>query len=332
MLRVLCLSLLVSTAAAEIPSVIAFGSCAKQTRKQPAWERMLKQQPDLFIFTGDCVYADTHNPKELRAAFAKLDAIPGFQKLRKQAPLLATWDDHDYGLNDEGEENPAKEAAQGVFLDFLKVPDDSPRRDREGIYNEHIYTEGDKTLQVIVLDTRYFRSALKSSGQTHRYVPDADPEKTILGDAQWKWLGEVLKKPADVRIITSSIQVIPQGHPFEKWGNLPLEKQRLFDLLKSTKANGVILISGDRHRSEISEQDDAVGYPLIEVTSSGLTQAGGGGKEENPYRVGSIYGKRNYGVITIDWAAKDPLIGLGIRDAVNGEMMVEHSIKLSELK
>ncbi|MDB4673439.1 alkaline phosphatase family protein [Verrucomicrobiales bacterium] len=332
MLRILCLSLIVSTAAAEIPSVIAFGSCAKQTRKQPAWERMLEQKPDLFVFTGDCVYADTHDPKALRGAFNKLDAIVGFQKVRKQAQLLATWDDHDYGLNDEGEENPAKEAAQGVFLDFLKVAEDSPRRERDGIYHVETFSEGDKTLQVIVLDTRYFRSALKSAGKTHRYVPDADPEKTILGEAQWKWLEETLQKPADVRIITSSIQVIPEKHPFEKWANLPLEKQRLFDLIKSTKANGVILISGDRHMSEISEDTKAIGYPLIEVTSSGLTQAGGGTKEENEHRVGSIYRKRNYGVITIDWAAEDPLIGLGIRDAVNGEMMVEHSVKLSELK
>ena len=332
MLRILCISFLVSTAAAEIPAVIAFGSCAKQTRKQPAWERMLEQKPDLFIFTGDCVYADTHDPKNLRDAFAKLDAIPGFQKLRKDVPLLATWDDHDYGLNDEGEENPAKEAAQGVFLDFLKVADDSPRREREGVYHAETFTEGDKTLQVIMLDSRYFRSALKSTGTRSRYEPDPDPEKTMLGEEQWKWLEETLQEPADLRIITSSIQVIPEEHPFEKWGNFPAEKQRFFDLLKSAEANGVILISGDRHMSEISEQDDAIGYPLIEVTSSGLTQAGGGSNEENPHRVGGIYRKRNYGVITIDWAAEDPLIGLGIRDAVNGEMMVEHSVKLSELK
>ncbi len=332
MLRILLLSFFVSTAVAEIPGVITFGSCAKQTRKQPAWERMLKQKPDLFIFTGDCVYADTHDPKILRKAFGQLDAIAGFQKLRKQAPVLGTWDDHDYGLNDEGEENPAKKAAQGVFLDFLKVPAASPRRQREGIYHVETFTEGKRKLQVIVLDTRYFRSPLKSAGKKHRYQPDTDPNKTILGNAQWKWLEETLKKPADLRIITSSIQVIPEKHPFEKWGNLPLEKQRLFDLIKSTNANGVMFISGDRHMSEITLHQSAIGYPLIEVTSSGLTQAGGGNKEENPHRIGSIYRKRNYGVITIDWAAKDPLIGLGIRDAVNGEMMVEHSVKLSELK
>src|ERR671935_24702 len=63
-----------------------------------------------------------------------------------------------------------------------------------------------KPLQVILLDTRYFRSPVKRSGRT--VVPNTDPGATILGPAQWEWLERQLREPADLRLIGSSIQVV----------------------------------------------------------------------------------------------------------------------------
>jgi alkaline phosphatase D len=59
-----------------------------------------------------------------------------------------------------------------------------------------------------------------------RYI--SDPAKTMLGEAQWRWLEERFKEPGDLRLIVSSIQVLAEGHGWERWGNLPLEGQRLF--------------------------------------------------------------------------------------------------------
>jgi hypothetical protein len=42
-------------------------------------------------------------------------------------------------------------------------------------------------------------------------------------------------------------------------------------------------------------------YPLIEVTSSGITQAFPGAVETSPQRVGALYGAVNFGTIAIDW-------------------------------
>src|SRR5436190_18218787 len=76
---------------------IAFGSCAHQDRPQPIWDAVVAARPDLFLFIGDTVYADTTDMDAMRATYARLAALPGYQKLLRTCPVLATWDDHDYG-------------------------------------------------------------------------------------------------------------------------------------------------------------------------------------------------------------------------------------------
>ncbi len=55
-------------------------------------------------------------------------------------------------------------------------------------------------VQVILLDMRWFRSPLKITDQRgapgkERYLPDPDPTKTMLGETQWAWLADELRKP-----------------------------------------------------------------------------------------------------------------------------------------
>ena len=71
----------------------------------------------------------------MRTKYAKLAAMPGFQKLREACPILATWDDHDFGANDAGSDYPKKDESQKIFLDFFGDPPDSPRRKRPGVYD-----------------------------------------------------------------------------------------------------------------------------------------------------------------------------------------------------
>ena len=106
----------------------AFGCCADQEKPQPIWEAIVAARPDVFLFIGDTVYADTTDMPTMRAAYAKLAALPGYQKLLRTCPVLATWDDHDYGRDDAGADYPRKKESQQIFLDFFGVPKDSPRR------------------------------------------------------------------------------------------------------------------------------------------------------------------------------------------------------------
>ena len=233
---------------------IAFGSCADQHHPQPIWDKVLAYDPELFIFAGDNVYGDDRSGTlmELRVAYARAAKIEAINRLRVTRPVLATWDDHDFGINDAGGDFPNKRASQDLFLTYWRVPEGDPRHQRDGVYHEQAFGPAGRRVQVILLDTRFFRSPLKATddrgapGKEH-YMPDDDPGKTMLGEAQWAWLREQLLKPAELRLIVSSIQVLAEGHGFERWGNLPRELQKLVALVADTGANGVIFLSGDRH-------------------------------------------------------------------------------------
>jgi len=312
---------------------IALGSCANQNRDQPVWEAIAAEDPQLFLFLGDNVYADTEDRDEMRAAYEKLEQKPGFRALRAMCPVIGVWDDHDYGVNDGGADYPAKEMAEEEFHRFFRTPDDAPSRKRPGTYDVRYFGEGDRRLQVILLDTRYFRGPLKKlpvRGPDGPYERQTDPAVTMLGDAQWRWLAKTLRQPAGMRIILSSIQVIPEDHRWELWQNLPHERARLFRLLKEAETGPVIFLSGDRHMGEISElpASDPLspGFPVYELTSSGLTNAGGGRRgEPNRHRVSPTnFQKRNFGMVRIDW--ENRIATLELRD-VEGNLADSYEAK-----
>ena len=316
---------------------IAFGSCAHQDKPQPIWETIVAAKPDLFLFLGDNIYADTQDLDVMKAKYQKLAAVPGYQKLLKTCPVLATWDDHDYGADDAGATYPKKVESQQIFLDFFGEPKDSPRRQRAGIYDAKVFGPPGKRVQVILLDTRYHRSPLKkrekSAPNEGPYVPNSDPKTTLLGEEQWKWLGEQLRVPAELRLVASSVQVVAEDHGWEKWMNLPHERERLFNLIRDAKAGGVVFLSGDRHLAELSEMDGGVGYPLYDLTASGLNQAAPRWRklEVNRHRVATMNFGNHFGFITIDWDQKDPRLSLEIRDE-DGDATIRQKLALGALK
>ncbi len=307
-----------------LPSRIAFGSCGHQDKPMPILDVVREQNPDLFIYLGDNIYGDTKDMKVLQAKYEKLGAKPEFQRLRAAVPTLSVWDDHDYGWNDAGKEYEFKEQSREIFFNFWKVPADSPRRTHSGIYGSHQFSENGRTLQIILLDTRTFRDPLKRNGKgdnkpaaesgfKNDYQPDADPQKTLLGDTQWTWLEGELKKPADLRIICSSIQFGHEYNGWESWTNLPNERKRMVDLIRSTGANGVIFISGDVHWGEISKRHEPNVYPMYDVTASGLTEEWYN-VEPNKYRVGEATRENHFGLISIDWESQTPAVTMNIVD------------------
>ncbi|MEM8993865.1 MAG: alkaline phosphatase D family protein, partial [Acidobacteriota bacterium] len=217
----------VAVAADPALRTVGFGSCLHQADPQPILDAVVERDFDLFLFLGDNVYGDvtsTDDLVELREAYAAQAEAEGFSKLRSQVPLLATWDDHDFGLNDAGATFAGREGAEELFDDFWEIPADAPDAQRPGVYAAHLFGPPGRRVQILLLDTRYFRSDLERGavpeGHSGRYVPSSDPAKTLLGDAQWRWLEEELRRPADVRLLASSIQILAEGHSFEAWRTL----------------------------------------------------------------------------------------------------------------
>jgi alkaline phosphatase D len=328
----------------QVLTRISFSSCANQEVEQPIWDAVLAYKPELHIFAGDNVYGDYHMGasvsddsrlmETLRAAYARAATIPGMNRVRQTTPHLATWDDHDYGKNDAGADFVHREEAQRQFAEFWKLGSSDPRRSRPGVYHAQTFGPQGKRVQVILLDTRYFRSPLKPTDQRgapgrERYVPDDTPGLTVLGDAQWAWLEEQLRQPADLRLIVSSIQVVADGHGWERWGNFPRERQRLYDLIGSTGARRVVFLSGDRHIGGLYRETSGAPYPLHDITSSGLTQFFSNVREAGPNRIGAPFGAVNFGTVDIDWW--EETVTFSLRNMI-GEKVRVLPLKFGELQ
>ena len=315
---------------------IGFGSCARESDPQPIWDSIVALKPELFLLIGDNIYGDTTNMTVLKTKYDQLGAQPGYIRLRQTCPILATWDDHDLGKDDAGVEFPFKRESQQVMQDFFGVPTNSPLREREGVYDARVFGPASRRVQVILLDTRYFRSALKKStsrlANVGPYTADDDPAATVLGEAQWIWLREQLLHPAEVRLICSSIQVVAEDHGWEGWINHPLERRKLYRLIRETRANGVVFLSGDRHLAELSMMDGDTGYPVYDLTSSGLNRGAKAWRpfEPNQHRIATMNFGDNFGWIEINWNTPAPFISLQIRD-LEGDIRIQQKLPLQVL-
>ncbi|MBC6994826.1 DUF1499 domain-containing protein [Neolewinella lacunae] len=276
---------------------IAFGSCNRQDRPQGYWDVIRSHHPAAWLWLGDNVYADTDNLRKMAADYQQQKTAPEYAAFRAEVPqVYGIWDDHDYGINDGGREWPHKDSAKQLLLDFLDVPANAAVRTHPGTYQAYTINQGERSVKVILLDTRYFRDALApATKQGHRY--GQDPDGDILGAEQWAWLEQQLRNStADAHLIVSSIQVLPQDHGYEKWDLFPTARQRLLDLLASTQPRLPLLLSGDRHLGEISRVEHQ-GMTIYEVTASGLTHAYENADEANGHRQGPLVNVKNYGLL-----------------------------------
>jgi alkaline phosphatase D len=279
---------------------IAFGSCNRTDLPQVMWNPINENNPDVFVWLGDIVYGDTHDMAALQAKYDLLNKEPGYSMLKSQAEIIGVWDDHDYGWNDAGKFYGKKDSSQQILLDFLEVPKEDALRKREGVYSSHTYGDHPIKTKVILLDARFFRDTVVSDpNPARRYTVNETGD--VLGEAQWSWLEkELTSTDADIHIIGSGIQVIPEEHGWEKWANFPQSRKKLFDLLESTNPRNVLLVSGDRHIAEFSKISLSNGKEIFEATSSGLTHTWRQAwSEENKYRVDEMVIKKNFGVIQI---------------------------------
>ena len=225
--------------------------------------------------------------------------------LMRDKEILAVWDDHDFGVNDGGKDYLHKEEAQKMFLNFWEIAENDQRNFREGLYFKKERNVDGTEIEIIALDTRYFRSKL--NGKKNAYEPNKNPQATILGNRQWDWFeSSIANSSARLIIILSSIQVLATNHSYEKWANFPLERSKLIRILSEAALDKtVIVVSGDRHRSGIYQND----Y-FTEITASSLNKPGSRFKESDPLLLGETFPEINYGVLNIQPAEKQIIVSI----------------------
>jgi alkaline phosphatase D len=335
-------------------SRIAFGSCCSQyLSDKKIFSRMLELNPQLYIAGGDNIYGDFFalapgTRDYMEGAYRQLAGDQDWKKLRAKVPMIATWDDHDTGENDGTSNNPVKADAKDLFFKFWNIQETDPRHNRPdgGIYGSYYFNDDAHKVQIIMLDLRWNHTPYKAQGAgaaLSGYDTMMSPDATILGATQWSWLEEELKKPAKVRIIMSSLQFNSNYDGGENWSVLPLERQKMYDLIKSTGANGVFFLSGDVHFAEFTKTQPAGMYPIYDFTSSGITHHEDKVASRNDnIRVGNGWQYVNFGFLTIDWNAspvtvKAQVFGNTKGSGANGyltpdDAKISHTVTLDELK
>lgn len=303
--------------------VFTVASCSDQKLPQPIWTQILAQGPQMHVSMGDNVYASKKEDRPFSLAYEKQNQVPEYAAFRKQVPMLAMLDDHDFGANDGGVENEFKfEAQEALIANFPYLKNAIPRPE-SGSYHSIMQGPSNQMVHFIVLDTRWNRTELKKAmdpkNPLHKYDPQTDPQSTILGANQWDWLKAEMLKPSQVKVIVSSIQVLPTEHGFEKWANFPRERAKLLKLIGESPTRNVIIVSGDRHLGEISSLDFKVaGRPtmkIIELTASSINKPSSITNEPNRLRIGSLEPSENYGLIGIDWVSGT--INLALKNSKN---------------
>lgn len=239
---------------------LAVTSCMKHDKPQSSWFLLLAQQPDLHLTLGDTHYADTTDPVVQLQHHLRYRRVPPFATVIRNVPTYAMWDDHDYGPNDSDGTAEGKERSLEGWRRFWANPGAGTPEIPGAFFR---FSRGD--VDFFVVDGRYHRSPDK--------MPD-DGEKTMLGAAQFKWLIDGLRtSDAKFKVIASGSTL--NHSKGDGWRIYTTERHRLFDSIREHNIPGVVYMSGDIHTSLVWEhpESDRVGYPLVEVISSGIANS-----------------------------------------------------------
>ena len=300
---------------------IAILGCHRQDLPAPALVKVVEAKPEICIWIGDNVYADTQDdPSYIQHCYEAMEAKPAFRQLREHSTFLATWDDHDFGLNDVGGKYRWKRESKEIFRKFWRLEEEIPA-DQPGIYYSKSIESLHGVLQIVLLDPRYNRD-------------DPGPNADTLGEPQWVWLEKTLQQPADLRLIVSGYQILlDTGTGSETWAEFPKARQRLFDLIKKTEAEHVVFLTGDQHYGEVCRLPGAIGYDAIELQFAGVNQIEE--PELNTTRVSQVSTSyHSYALLDIQWQKSEhhvPHLDFQIIDAEVNRPDVTYRVNFHEL-
>src|SRR5207253_7992032 len=117
---------------------------ANQDLPQPIWTAISSNNPDLFLFMGDSIQTSKPEQRRLMDQYRKLDRIQEYRAFREKVPFMATWDDQDFGPKE--------------FLQYWTYVANSTSFGQKGIYHAKIIGPKKKQVQIVMLDTRTFRT------------------------------------------------------------------------------------------------------------------------------------------------------------------------------
>ena len=287
---------------------LAFGSCAKDDA-QPIFGHVLASAPDLMLFIGDNHYGNTDELGDLRQYYRHAHARALRADLMTRTATIATWDDHDYVGNNTDGTASGKDVALRVFQEYW-ANGSYGAESVPGVFSVQHYADVD----IFLLDDRYWRGL----------------DGSVLGDAQEAWLLQALgESTATFKLLASGSQFTPHGSS-DSWSAYPEAWDRFRQDLVDDAIEGVVLLSGDIHSSELRLLEGGPGgYDLPELTSSPLATWNGSCGDEADVRA-CVNDGHFFMTVDFDTTLADPSLSATIVDGV-GVARAEWTILRSEL-
>ncbi|MCL4215805.1 MAG: alkaline phosphatase D family protein [Candidatus Hydrogenedentes bacterium] len=301
---------------------VAFGGGAGYTpQHERMWTTIKAYEPRAFLALGDNVYIDhPEQPAIQRFTYYRRQSRPEYRGFVASIGVFSIWDDHDFGTNDcfvgAGADDPAwKRPVWRLFMNNWVNPSYGGGEKNPGCwYNFRI---GD--VDFIMLDGRYYRT---------------DPEgehPSMLGPVQKKWLLDTLKAATGTfKVLASPVPWAMNTKPgsLDTWDGFPDERAEIFNTIVENQIEGVVLLSADRHRSDLWKIDWPGLYPLFECESSRLTNIHV--HEKMPGALFSYNESQSFGLLNFDTTFADPELRYTIVN-IDGRGVFEHKIHRSEL-
>lgn len=289
---------------------VAFGSCCRvqYDPHQRIWNTVRALEPDMFVWLGDNIYADSDRVASLTDLYARGRVVPSLEPLLRSVPQLATWDDHDFGYNDSDGLSPYKADSLRVFKRFWANPSYG-EQDNPGVYFKQHYGGVD----FFVLDGRYYRDPTERAD---------DAGKTMLGTKQKAWLKRELKAS------TTAFKVLAIGGGWssaeneeggDSWAVYMTERKEIFDFIRDEGIGGVVCISGDSHMGELNciPWSEHGGYDIYDFCSSPLAQqpAAKHTRQTPEVRVRDVWTRTvNVGLLRFDLTGDTPTLTYTLHD------------------
>ena len=255
---------------------LALISCMRDSirAKKEMWEAVYEAKPDLLFFLGDNVYVDhgSHpTAREIWRRYIETRLSVPYYHMKSLIPSLATWDDHDYGVNNGDGNFERKQEALKIFGSFFaQNAAAGPTFERGPGVSSAFRAFG---MQFLLLDDRYERSEKRAK--------NGSP----LGAHQQQWALRQLSEFEGPTWLMQGTQFFGGGTFGEAYERrFRADLHQFLDGIRATERR-VLFASGDVHRSEISDiEPDFLGFSTYELTSSCLHSRTWGYKGDNERR------------------------------------------------
>lgn len=251
------------------------------------WKDMLSFHPDMIFLIGDNVYADKNiaapSMKNFHRRYVEAFLKLYLYKTPHLTPILAVWDDHDYGFNNGHSHFEHKLEMQKLFRGFFPLyPDKKHLILGKGL--SFLLKTGGQNF--FFMDDRSFRSPPDSKGR-------------LWGVEQEEWLFQELFKLKTPSWLINGGQFFGRHHTYESFErDFPVNFQKVVARLGSAPA-GVFFLSGDRHLTELLRIKE-LPYTSFELTTSAIhakVHPQRGGHDLDPRHIHHFPEKLNYAIV-----------------------------------